>query len=624
MNEEDSMELNGELSDIATLLRQSPPFSELQAAELEKIVATISISYHCAGESFDKHALPAGLRILRSGAVDIRDGDGALLERLGEGESFHIGGLNAEPGEVRARVIEDSLVYLLPDDAYRSMRIASRKVDRYFSGQRRRRLRRAARYSPQPHSMMRELRSVMTKDLLTVLPEDSIQQVASVMAGRRVSCALVTKDDVLLGIITDRDLRERVVAAALSMATPVSEVMTPSPDTVSASDSLFDAMLFMTQRNYHHLPVVEQGKLGGIVTTSDLMLARQDDPIYLVQHIYRKKSVEELSALAEGLSSLMVQWVEVGMAAQQVSRLLTAVSDAITRRLIQLGEEQLGAAPVSWCWVGFGSQARAEQLLGADQDTGIIISDEASQMDLAWFESLARFVGDGLHACGYAYCPGNVMASNPQWRQPLANWLEYVNSWIRSPTPEAVMRVSIFFDLRAIHGDAQLCTTLQQKMLFSAASNTIFQAALAANALEASPPLGIFRRFVVDRDGEHRESLDLKKRGLLLITDAVRLRALAHGISAVNTEERLQALVDNKHMALGDARDLRDALVVMQQLRIEHQVRQVRQVGSEKAVDNFLNPRQLPRLAREQLRDAFTIVSDSQAALKQTFRQGIS
>jgi CBS domain-containing protein len=316
----------------------------------------------------------------------------------------------------------------------------------------------------------------------------------------------------------------------------------------------------------------------------------------------------------------MVQWVNAGMQAQQVGQILTAISDAVTIRLIQLAEEKLGPAPVAWCWLGFGSQARAEQLLGADQDNGIVIDDSVQEQQLPWFEQLATFVCDGLNSCGYVYCPGEVMASTLQWRQPLSSWQQKVQRWVSIPTPDAAMRVSIFFDLRCIYGASTLCDQLQKTMLEKSSANSIFLAALAANALDTRPPLGIFRRFVLDRDGEHRDYLDLKKRGVLPITEMVRLRALANKISAVNTQERLQALVQGKHMTIVDSRNLVDALHFIQQQRIEQQCRQI--VRGED-VSNFINPKHLPKMAKEQLRDAFTIIDDAQAAVRQTYRAGL-
>jgi CBS domain-containing protein len=365
---------------------------------------------------------------------------------------------------------------------------------------------------------------------------------------------------------------------------------------------------------------MEAGELRGIVTTSDLILAKQDDPVYLVQHLSRQTCVEGMQELLAGVPKLMVQWVNSGIRVQQVSRILTAISDAITVRLIQLAEQQLGPAPVAYCWLGFGSQARGEQLLGADQDNGLVICDEMQADHRQWFEQMANYVCDGLNNCGYVYCPGGIMATTESWCQPLAKWLDTVRRWTESPTPDAVMRVSIFFDLRAIYGDASLCKRLQEVMLERASSNTIFLASLAANALAGRPPLGIFRRFVVERNGEHRDALDLKKRGVLPVTEIVRLHALANRITAVNTDERIRALVAARNMTITDSRNLVDALHFIQRQRIGHQAEQV--VRGE-GVNNFLNPRDLPKLAREQLRDAFTIIDEAQSAVKLAYRQGM-
>ena len=609
-----------ELAPIADFLRQTLPFNELPLDELHTSVARIVVRYHCRGEVFNRDTAETGLRIVRSGAVEIRDSENKLLDRLGEGESFHIGGLNAERGEVQATVIEDTLCYLLPDTDYRWLRERNRKFDRYFSSQRSRRLRRAARYQPEPNTMMQEVSTVMSTELVTVGPETGVQEVAQVMAERRVSSAFIVEGDRLLGIVTDRDLRIRFVARGLPLETPVREIMTPDPEPIKASDTVFATTLKMTQRGYHHLPVMEDDTLFGIVTASDLILARQDDPVYLVQHISRQQDVAGIRGLVAGMANLMVQWVNSGMRAQQVSQILTAISDAITVRLIQLAEDELGPAPVPWCWAGFGSQARAEQLLGADQDNGMIIANEVRDEHLPWYRDLADFVCDGLNECGYVYCPGGIMAKTEEWRQSLRAWQDTVCRWATSPTPDAVMRVSIFFDIRCVYGSSTLCDELQKTMLEQASKNSIFLAALAANALDSRPPLGIFRRFVVDRDGEHRDTLDLKKRGVLPVTEIVRLHALAHKIEAVNTDERLKALAEAKHMTIVDSRNLADALHFIQHQRIKHQCEQI--LRGEK-VSNFLNPRDLPKMAREQLRDAFTIIDEAQSAVRQTYRAGL-
>ncbi|MBT7719914.1 MAG: CBS domain-containing protein, partial [Halieaceae bacterium] len=231
----------------AEFIRQTLPFNELPASILYPCVAKILVHYHCRGESFSADTPDKGLRIIRSGAVELRDSDNKLLDRLGEGESFHIIGLNAERGAVIATVIEDALVYFVPDDVYRGLRKNDRSFDRYFSGQRNRRLRRAARYQPEPNTMMQQVNTLMSTNLLMMEPSATVQETAQAMAKRRVSSAFVVKNTELLGIVTDRDLRVRAVAKALAPETPVSQVMTANPEWVEGQETIFAATLLMTQ-----------------------------------------------------------------------------------------------------------------------------------------------------------------------------------------------------------------------------------------------------------------------------------------------------------------------------------------------------------------------------------------
>ncbi len=609
-----------ELNIVADFLRDCLPFNDLPMSDFAKIVTQLEITYYKQGYVFDLDRDEDGLRIVRSGAIELRDGENLLLDRLGEGESFNLAGMNKEE-HVTATVIEDCLIYLLQNEHYQVLRSKHRHIDRFFTSQRSRRLRRAARHEPDPSSMMRQIESLMSKNVLTVEHTDTIAQVARAMSERRVSSAIVMDGAHVRGIVTDRDLRMRVLATDLPPDQAISRVMTSNPQGIESHSTVFDATLFMTQQGYHHLPIIDDGKLVGIITTSDMMLARQDDPVYLVQHVSRQKDIEGLRAVVKNMPNLLVQWVNAGVRANQVGHILTAISDAVTARLIELYMQQAGPAPVSFCWLGFGSQARGEQLINADQDNGLLIANDLKDEDKPWFENMAHAICDGLDACGYVYCPGEVMATTDEWRQTLNGWKRTVDRWTNSPTPGAVMRVSIFFDLRAVYGDVELCRQLQEYMLDRVSRNGIFLAALAANVLDAPAPLGIFRRFLVERNGEHRDTLDLKKRGVIPIVDIVRIHALAHKITAVNTDERLKELASNKVLTINDSRNLQDALHFIMQLRIKSQAKQVSR--GEKTT-NLCSPKDLPKLAKEQLRDAFTIVDDAQTAVRLKFRAGFA
>lgn len=616
----DTSSLSPELASIADFLSHTLPFNALPEGEVERIVHDMEIGYFRNGHVFDENTLDQGLRILRSGAVEIRSQDGELLDRLAEGESFALSGLlQQEPG-VRAVLIEDSLIYFLPQKAYQELRSRFRGFDRFFHGQRSRRLFRATRSMVSPDSMLVPIRSLMATDLVTTTAETPVCELAQLMSRRRVSSALVLDGERLVGIVTDRDLRTRVLAERLPPETRVAEVMTPDPKCLDEKSTIFDATLLMTRHGMHHLPVVRNEQAVGILTTSDLISARQDDPVYIVQRLSRQESVASMQAVLRDIPQFLLRWNDAGVPADQVSHILTAISDAVTNRLIEMAVRDLGPAPVPYAWLCFGSQARAEQLLNADQDNGLIISDEATDADMEWFEALAKRVSDGLNECGYVYCPGNVMATNPFWRRRLSGWYEAVNHWVSSFNPNSVMEISIAFDLRTVNGDDELTHQLQKHMLERVQANSIFQAALAENVLEATPPIGIFRRLVVERNGEHKDTLNIKKRGLLPIIEIVRLNALAAGIDRINTLERLQELARSKRMTRYDSRNLQDALRFLMQVRLQIQADQIRE---GEPLSNHCNPQKLPKLAREQMRDAFQLVDSAQKSVRLAYRQGM-
>jgi CBS domain-containing protein len=319
------------------------------------------------------------------------------------------------------------------------------------------------------------------------------------------------------------------------------------------------------------------------------------------------------------LPQLQLQLTQTGITSDQIGKIITAISSAITKRLIELAEMELGPAPVAYAWVAAGSHARREQSSHSDQDNALIISDQMSAKDDFWFAQLAKFVCDGLAQCGYVYCPGDVMASNHKWRQPVQKWTDYFSSWIMTPSPKALMYSSIFFDLRTISGDESLLTNIRKKMLAQSQKNDLFLAHLTFNALKLKPPLGFFRDFVLVHDGKHNDTLDLKHNGLAPIVDLARIYSLAEGIDAVNTIDRLQQASGTKSLSAEGAANLLDAFEFISNLRIEHQAEQI---ASGLDADNFMSPTEISKLERTHLKDVFKVIQTLQDYVETRYKIG--
>jgi CBS domain-containing protein len=338
----------------------------------------------------------------------------------------------------------------------------------------------------------------------------------------------------------------------------------------------------------------------------------------LAAQIQKAASVERLVAVSRQVPRLFELLLASGMRPEQVPKVLTTLNDTVTRRLIGLARQQLGPAPAPFAWLAFGSQAREEQSLKTDQDNGIVYDDDAPPGAGAWFAAMARIVCDGLDACGYPHCPGKVMATTDDWRQPLSGWLKHFRDWAGLPDPTAVLRVSIFFDLRAVYGEAHLVARIRQEIAEcgSGRGKSIFVAALARQAASYDVPLGFFRRFVLASRGEHGDVLELKAQGLMPLTDLVRVRALAAGITAPGTQARIAQLLAEDGLSRKDADRLAGAHRLLTGLRVRLHADQVRR-GEQP--HNLLDPTTISHAERAALRDAFRVIREAQKGLMLDF-----
>lgn len=261
----------------------------------------------------------------------------------------------------------------------------------------------------------------------------------------------VVEDGQIVGIVTDADFRNRVVAEACACDITVGKIMTPRPLTLTPDALAFDALASMMQRKISHMPIVEGARLVGVLTQTDLVRAQSRSAVFMIGEIGRKPDVTSMAAIVAEVPRLLVSLVASGASVHKIGHIISSVTDAVTNRLITLAEDRLGPPPVPYLLLACGSQGCQEQTGVSDQDNSMILSDDYDEARHGeYFRAFSRFVCDGLDAAGYVYCPGEMMAMTDKWRQPLAQWRRYFRKWIDQPEPMAQMLASVMFDLRAI------------------------------------------------------------------------------------------------------------------------------------------------------------------------------
>ncbi|NKF52627.1 cyclic nucleotide-binding/CBS domain-containing protein [Shewanella sp. WXL01] len=607
-----------EILPIVQFLQSLVPFDALTEADLRQASLSLTVGYY--GKASRYVPLKPDnkqLFIVRSGAFEVRDGQGELIDRLGEGDYFGFPSLlTGEEVTNKVAILEDSLVYHLSEQTFDFLRANYRSFDQFFNRAYARRMRHQGRFTAKDLTTTSKVNVLMAKSPITISGNESVQSAAKLMQSQRVSSLLVVDNQKLVGILTDRDLRNRVLAQGFDGSLKVFQAMTREPVSLGPNSLTFEAMLALSEHNIHHLPIVDAGVPVGMITSSDILRAQSSQPLLLIKEIDKQDSVESLVQVSKQIPVLLQNLVSADARAEEIGRVLTSVTDALTRRLIDINQTLLGKAPMPFCWLAFGSQGRQDQVACSDQDNGLLLAHEPDEFAASYFEQLSKAVCKGLNDCGYVFCPGDIMAQNPKWRMGLSQWQQCFSKWVNNPDPKALMHASIFFDMRAVYGPQSLFDELQISVLNATKDNDIFLAGMTNNALNENPPLGFFRKFVLERDGSELKGMDLKHKGSAIINDIARVYALSAGITEVNTAKRIRLLMEQKIINRKDALNLADAHEFIAHMRLSNQGYQA---THQLPLSNYLKPQHLSSLMRHQLRDAFKVVHDAQAGLKLKF-----
>jgi CBS domain-containing protein len=589
----------------------------LEDDELQRVAAAAEVEVHPAGTTvFSQGAEPVGhLRIVRSGAVELVL-DGRILDLQGVGELFgQASMLSGLPTGFTARAAQDTVCYRIPADVARGLLgrpEALQFVTRTLLD--RGRLARSGESGPDAAAAPahQPVAALARRALIVCAPQTSIREAAQQMTETGATCVVVDLGG-SLGILTDRDLRTRVVGGGLPYDAPVSEAMTAPAYTVAADRLGSEVWLDMLDRGVRHFPVVAAtGEVLGVVEDADLVAAETRTSFHLRAAIARASTTSELAGAARDLRPTIVALHRARTAPLHLAGIQSVVVDALVRRLIELTVDEVGEAPTPFAWLALGSLARREALPGSDVDSAVAWRGEDRDPAIAEYaQALGRRVDEGLVACGLRVDPKGTTAANPLLVRSLQSWRRAAQSWLEDPTQEqALILVSVVVDSRpvwGIHTGVSLAEAFRD-----ARRHPALLRQLARFSLSFRPPTGFLRGLVVEASGEHRGRLDLKHGGLVPIVDLARWAGMAAGVTSASTPERLHAAAAAGTLSAADAATLGDAFELVMGLRVQHHVEQI-EAGLEP--DDHIDPAALSPLTRRYLKEAFRAVASVQKGI---------
>jgi CBS domain-containing protein len=604
------------MHEIAAFLSAHPPFDTLAEDELEAVARATEIEFIATGTTILEQDVdaPEHAWVVRRGTVELRDG-AVVVDLLGEGEMFgHTALLSEWPTALAVRAHEDTLCYRIPAAVLRpvlarpaALRFAARSLTGRYE-MRRREIDTLSTHALDP--ARRLVGELLHGPAVITTPETTVRAAAQRMVEAGSTSILVDLGD-RLGIVTDHDLRARVVAAGAPPETPISEVMTTPARTISADATGADALLEMLDRGLRHLPVLDGSRrVLGVISDTDLLAVETRTPFHLRRAIGAAGSVDDVVAAAGHLPATLLALHDAKVAAVSIGRVIATVHDALTRRLIELAEQELGPPPVRYSWLALGSVARREAFPSSDQDSAIAWDGEQGDAEVrAAIQAIATRVVDGLVRCGIPACPNGAVASKPPFSRSLGAWEAVARSWLEDPDQtKALILTSVLIESRPVWAGDVAAERLA-RVFVTAPDHPLLLRRLGQFAVAHRVPTGFFRDFVVEHDGERRGTLDIKAGGLVPVIDIARWAAMAAGVAGASTTARLDAAEAAGTLPANDVATLRVAFDLFTDLRMQHQLAALREGRS---ADDRIDPKRLEPLTRRYLKNAFRAVSGVQ------------
>ncbi len=470
------------------------------------------------------------------------------------------------------------------------------------------------------HFLFLQVQSLCQGAPVTCAPDMEVVEAARLMRQHNTSGVVVVENAVPVGIVSVSDLRNLIAIAGGTVAGRcVREIMTAGLITLRGRDLVVEAIFKMAKHNIHRVVVLDEaGGLLGVITDADLLRLQTRTPLYLNQEIEAATSIEQLRKVSARMIGMVSFASRAGADTKSLVQLISHLNDAFTLRVIALLDSVEGLRlPAGTAYLALGSEGRGEQTLRTDQDSAIIYADDLPAEQLAEIERFALRLVEALEMIGVPRCPGDTMASNPQWRHSVSEWQRLLDQWLTLPKPEHLVNFGMFQDFRTIYGDPRFEAQLHAHVQEVLERFALFFPYMARHIARFPPPLGMFGHIRVERRGEHRGEFDIKKAGIFAITEGASLLALENGTTGGSTWDKLDLLRQRGVLPAGDVEIIDQAFTSLVQLRLQ---RQIKALAAGKKPSNHVNPLVMTDLERDQLRRALKGVNTFLRIMRERFK----
>jgi len=611
------------------------PFDSLSETELGKIATTMEWKAFSPGETIIKQGTPGErFYLIKSGLVKVflldEENKETVLGFLGEGDCFgEISLLTQGPTTTNVQTVEQTLALVQEKDFFLQMTQKHPVFYKFFNQLLTQRMRSVYKEllseTPGVSQVEPFLYRKQAKDMVSPLetvshPQNTIKEAAQKMIERGRSSIVVVDDQRRpKGVLRLNGIVRSTLFESVSPQAPVETIMERDFHSIDANSYFFDALHQMIKHKTHELILIEGEKVAGVLTGFDLLRFRGREVLSLLRNIEEAPTITQLNLMRGEVEKVLRALMNDGALASHACKIVSEFNDKMVRRVIILTEKDCGLPPSPYAWLGMGSEGRKEQTLLTDQDNAIIFSGPSSEQTLEYFRRFSTRVVEGLHQCGIPLCQGGVMASNPKYFGNVEEWKSRTAEWIRSPTLEEkeLMDTYVFLDFRTVSGEASLEKELKSHVINLSRDHSPFLRSLAQAIVSIPIPIGFFKNFIVEKNGKHKDELNLKLYGLVPLITCIKILALHQGLLETNTLERIKALNQEKTISNDQSEVLEQAFETFLTLKIRNNLNDIDQ-GKE--LSNHINPAVLSTRQKQLLKEAFWAVSQLQKTTKNVLK----